>query len=130
MGIGTAKWNIDIGTVHVTLNISIDDKNNVNLAGGSVSTPSVSIKPDNFLATITSIAAGPIVTLLLNEVVANMIPGQIKDHLAGTIYTVPTVSSSFQGVDFSLTPDKLSLTVNGSEVDVRGSASVSVSVTR
>ncbi|RMB08008.1 hypothetical protein [Eilatimonas milleporae] len=126
VGIGTAKWNIDIGTVHVTLNISIDDKNNVNLAGGSVSTPSVSIKPDNFLATITSIAAGPIVTLILNEVVANMIPGQIKDHLAGTIYTVPTVSSSFQGVDFSLTPDKLSLTVNGSEVDVRGSASVSV----
>lgn len=118
--LGDADWDIDISTVNVMIGITIDANRNVNIAGGSVSTPDVSLDPSNFLATITSIFTAGIVNLIISQVIQNQIPGSIAQHLSGTIFTIPILTESFQGINFSFTPTNLVLQIAGDQVNVTG----------
>jgi len=125
--LGDADWDIDISPVVAQINISIDANRNVNLAGGSVSTPDVSINPDNFLATVTSIFTAGLVNLIISQVIQNQIPGSIAQHLSGSIFQIPILTESFQGINFRFIPTNLALQVNGDQVNITGSIAASAS---
>lgn len=125
-GLGNADWSVSIDPVTVLININIDANNNVVLAGGSVSTPGVSFNPENFLATVTSIATGDLIGLIISQVISNDIPGTISSYLSGTIFTIPVLHETFQGISFSVAPTNLTLSVSNSQVVITGSAKASV----
>lgn len=117
---GTARWSLSISTVVVNIEVGFDDDLNVVLSGGSVSRPDISADAKNLAAKITKmiVPMGTITASLVEE----KIPGSIRDHLSGTVYTVPVLSEAYEGVAFTVTPCDLSLDVDGSLINVYGSA--------
>lgn len=124
--VGTAHWSINISPVHVDVTVAIDDHRKVNIVGGGVSTPSVSTTPENALAVISSCLSMGVLNDVINIIISQKIPGSIQSHLNGTVFTVPVISESFQGVSFSLTPKDLVLQVTGDTVVIQGAVGASV----
>lgn len=122
-----AHWGISISTIHIGLNISVDENRNVSLTAGSVNTPDVSISPKNFLAHVESIGIGEIINFILSEVIAGKIPDGIRDALKDFQYTVPSISETFQGVSVNITPTDLRASVMNRQILVTGQANVNVS---
>lgn len=125
-GLATAHWSLNISTVNISLNISIDQSNNVVMAGGSISTPTVILVPANWLAGIESVGAGLIGNIVVDAVVSNQVPGGIRQYLNGKVFPIPDVSENFQGVNLKITPKNLEISVNNGRVQVIGTASASV----
>lgn len=123
--LGPATWDIDIDTVTATLSLSVDAERNIKITGGNVSRPSVNISPANFWAYVASIGAsiiGEIVVLILDKVVGGAIQSSINSNLNQTLFTVPVLNGTFDGVNLTVTPVDLSIGGSGSQIVLSGTA--------
>jgi hypothetical protein len=122
-----ADWDINIGTVNVTLNIAIANGRDVVIQGGNVSRPGVSLHPSNWLAWIYTIGGSivtSIITAILNDVIAGKIQSSINDNLHRTLLTVPVLSGGVEGVTITVAPKDLRIVGQGNQLVLSGNADV------
>lgn len=121
-----AHWSISISTVTIGMNLSINDQN-VMVTAGSVSKPDVTISPANALAWATTLpfgGASAIIELILSDVIAGKIPDAIRSAMNTPVFTVPTITETFQGISVNITPKDLSIGVMNDEILITGQADV------
>lgn len=128
LSLGDARWDIDIDPVTATVALAFDSDRNLRITGGSVSRPSVSIKPANFWAWLATIAGGlvsAITVAILNNVVGGKIQDSINDQLAQKLMQIPDLSGTFEGITITVSPRALALSGMGNQFLVTGTADFS-----
>lgn len=120
---GHAHWDLRVDTVHAKLDFDIKNYKELWIDHGSTNKPGVSLHPSNFWATIATIALGPVIAAI-QLVIYEKLPGDIKDHLDRKVFTVPTLTETFEDVPITVTPSGISIKGAGSSLLLSGNAEI------
>ena len=123
--LGTARWEVIVSPVTVKLEVDIDSDGNVTIESDSISDVAVVLSPDNFGAGLSSVTA-PFTFTAIGLFIGEALQSQLEEYLDQTVFTVPVIKESFGGIEFSVTTSDLGIEVNGSQIDITGSAAVTV----
>lgn len=127
---GPATWDIDISPVTAVMRVVVDAQNNVRIDGGTVSRPSVDIKPSNFWAWMATLGA-PVIMAITTAIIENVVEGKIQSSIQAqlnqTLLQIPELTGDFEGVTIKVVPQGLAISGQGNQITLSGTAAVSAS---